>query len=101
MTRSLLALLLCPFVAASALAQDLGQPLDAALKSAVQEQRAAEVEAAKLEKRLYRHVHGVEPGNVPLYRAEYEFRYNHRGEHFLTLLYDRLIRTTIPAQTQP
>ena len=41
-------------------------------------------------KRLYRHVHGVDPENFPLYLAEYEFRYNHRGEHLLTLLFDRL-----------
>ena len=52
-------------------------------------------------KRLYRHVHGVEPQNFPLYLAEYEFRYNHRGEHLMTLLYDCLIRATIPTQTQP
>ena len=50
MTRALLALLLCPLLAASAVAQDLGEPLDAALKAAQQEQHAAEVEAAILEK---------------------------------------------------
>lgn len=43
-------------------------------------------------KRLYRHVHGVDPENFPLYLAEYAFRYNHRGEHLLTLLFDRLYR---------
>jgi len=43
-------------------------------------------------KRLYRHVHGVDPENFPLYLAEYEFRYNHRGDHLLTLLFDRLYR---------
>lgn len=52
-------------------------------------------------KRLYRHVHGVDPENFPLYLAEYEFRYNHRGEHLMTLLYDRLIRATVPTRTQP
>ncbi len=52
-------------------------------------------------KRLYRHVHGVEPGNFPLYLAEYEFRYNHRGEHLMTLLYDRLIRAAVPTRNQP
>ncbi|MFO0796135.1 MAG: IS1595 family transposase [Gemmataceae bacterium] len=52
-------------------------------------------------KRLYRHVHGVDSGNFPLYLAEYEFRYNHRGEHLMDLLYDRMIRPTIPTQTVP
>jgi septal ring factor EnvC (AmiA/AmiB activator) len=47
--RAFLALLLCPFVAASALAQDLSEPLDATLKAAEREQRSAEAEAAKLE----------------------------------------------------
>ncbi|QEG32018.1 ISXO2-like transposase domain protein [Gemmata obscuriglobus] len=42
-------------------------------------------------KRLYRHVHGVEPGNLPLYLAEYGFRHNHRGEHLRTFLYNRLV----------
>ena len=51
--------------------------------------------------RLYRHVHGVDPGNFPLDLAEYEFRYIHRGEHLMTLLYDRLIRATVPTQTPP
>ena len=49
MVRSLLALLLCPFLAASALAQELGAPLDAALKAAEQEQHSADAEAARLE----------------------------------------------------
>ena len=49
MVRSLLALLLCPFVAASALAQELGPSLDATLKAAQQEQRVADAEAARLE----------------------------------------------------
>jgi len=43
-------------------------------------------------KRLYRHVHGVDRENFPLYLAEYEFRYNHRSDHLLTLLFDRLYR---------
>ncbi len=43
-------------------------------------------------KRLYRHVHGVEPGNFPLYLAEYEFRYNHRHDHLITILFDALVR---------
>ncbi|WP_308514658.1 murein hydrolase activator EnvC family protein [Sphingomonas flavescens] len=49
MKRAFLALLLCPFVAASALAQDLSQPLDATLKAAELEQRTAEADADKLE----------------------------------------------------
>ena len=49
MVRSLLALLLCPFVAASALAQELGPSLDATLNAAQQEQRVADAEAARLE----------------------------------------------------
>ena len=44
---------------------------------------------------------GVDPRNFPLYLAAYEFRYNHRGEHLMTLSYDRLIRTTVPTKTQP
>ena len=47
-------------------------------------------------KRLYRQVHGVAPSNFPLYLAEYEFRYNHREEHLLTILFERLIQTPIP-----
>lgn len=43
-------------------------------------------------KRLHRHCHGVTPGLFPLYLAEYEFRYNHRHEHLLTTLFDRLYR---------
>ena len=43
------ALLLCPLVAGSALAQAGGQPLDAQLKAAMAEQAAAEAETAKLE----------------------------------------------------
>jgi septal ring factor EnvC (AmiA/AmiB activator) len=43
------ALLLCPLLAGSALAQSGGQPLDAQLKAAMAEQAAAEAETAKLE----------------------------------------------------
>ena len=43
------ALLLCPLLAASALAQSLGQPLDAQLRQAQAEQAAAEAQTAKLE----------------------------------------------------
>ncbi len=52
-------------------------------------------------KRLYRHVHGVDPRNFPLDLAEYAFRYNHRGEHLMTLHYDHLIRATVPTHTVP
>jgi len=47
--RALLTLLLCLPVAASALAQDAGTPLDVALKQARAEQAAAEQQAARLE----------------------------------------------------
>jgi septal ring factor EnvC (AmiA/AmiB activator) len=43
------ALLLCPLLAASALAQGGGEPLDVALKQAETEQAAAEAQAARLE----------------------------------------------------
>jgi len=43
------ALLLCPLLAASALAQGGGEPLDAAVKRAETEQAAAEAQAARLE----------------------------------------------------
>jgi septal ring factor EnvC (AmiA/AmiB activator) len=48
--RAALALLLCPLLAGSALAQDASQPLDAQLRAARAEQRAAEAETAKLER---------------------------------------------------
>ena len=41
-------------------------------------------------KRLYRHVHGVDRENFPLYLTEYEFRYNHRDEHLLSILFEEL-----------
>jgi len=50
MLRAALVLALCPLLAASALAQDAGVPLDQALKSAEAEQAAADAEAAKLER---------------------------------------------------
>jgi septal ring factor EnvC (AmiA/AmiB activator) len=46
----LFALFLCPLLAASALAQGGGEPIDAALKQALAEQAAAQAETAKLEK---------------------------------------------------
>src|SRR5436190_10273516 len=49
MRRFALALLLCPLVTASAVAQEGGLPLDAALKSALAEQSSADVETARLE----------------------------------------------------
>jgi transposase len=43
-------------------------------------------------KQLYRNCHGVDPENFPLDLTEYEFRDNHRDDHLLTLLFDRLYR---------
>ena len=50
MRAPILALLLCPLLAASALAQGGGQPIDATLKAALAEQAAADAETARLEK---------------------------------------------------
>jgi murein hydrolase activator len=49
MRRALIALLLCPLVGGSALAQQAGEPLDAALKQALTEQVAADAQTAKFE----------------------------------------------------
>jgi transposase len=46
-------------------------------------------------KRLHRLCHGVDRDNFPVYLAEYEFRYNHRDDHLLTILFDRLYRPLI------
>jgi transposase len=46
-------------------------------------------------KRLHRLCHGVDRDNFPVYLAEYEFRYNHRDDHLLGLLFDRLCRPEI------
>jgi len=43
-------------------------------------------------KRLHRLCHGVDRENFPAYLAEYEFRYNHRDDHLLTILFDRLYK---------
>ena len=48
--RTALTLLLCPLLAGSALAQDTGPTLDAQVMAARAEQRAAEAQAARLEK---------------------------------------------------
>jgi septal ring factor EnvC (AmiA/AmiB activator) len=50
MRRASFALLLCPFLTASALAQSGGEPLDAALRRALAEQAAAQAETTRLEK---------------------------------------------------
>ncbi len=50
MRSAFFALILCPLLAASAVAQQPATPLDAALRQAEAEQAAAEVETAKLEK---------------------------------------------------
>ncbi len=44
-------------------------------------------------KRLHRLCHGVDRDNFPLYLAEYEYRYNHRDEQLLSILFDRLYKT--------
>jgi septal ring factor EnvC (AmiA/AmiB activator) len=49
MRRFALALLLCPMLAASAIAQSGGAPIDASLKAALAEQAAADAETARLE----------------------------------------------------
>ena len=49
MRTAALAFLICPLLAGSAIAQGGGEPLDAALKKALQEQAAAETQTAKLE----------------------------------------------------
>jgi septal ring factor EnvC (AmiA/AmiB activator) len=49
MRLPVLALLLCPLLTASALAQQAGDPLDAALKAALAEQASADAETARLE----------------------------------------------------
>src|SRR5437763_607967 len=49
MRRLALALLLCPMLAASAIAQQAGNPIDASLKAALAEQATADSETARLE----------------------------------------------------
>ena len=49
MRLSVLALLLCPLLTASAIAQQAGDPLDAALKQALAEQASADAATARLE----------------------------------------------------
>ena len=49
MRRLALALLLCPLLTASAIAQGGGEPLDAALRAALAEQASADAETARLE----------------------------------------------------
>ena len=49
MRRALFALMLCPLLAASALAQAGGEPLDAALKRALADQASADAQTARLE----------------------------------------------------
>ncbi len=50
MRSAAFAILLCPLLTASALAQSLSQPLDAQLKQAQEEQASAEAETTRLEK---------------------------------------------------
>jgi transposase len=46
-------------------------------------------------KPLHRLCHGVNREDFPVYLAEYEFRYSHRDDHLLTILFDRLYRPQI------
>src|SRR4051794_4892165 len=46
-------------------------------------------------KRLHRLCHGVDRENFPVYLAEYEFRYNHRDDHLLSILFERLYSSEI------
>ena len=50
MRATVFALILCPLLARSALAQDAGLPLDSALRQALAEQATADAETARLEK---------------------------------------------------
>lgn len=50
MRATVFALILCPLLAGSALAQDAGLPLDSALRQALAEQATADAETARLEK---------------------------------------------------
>ncbi len=43
-------------------------------------------------KGLHRPCHGVDRENFPVYLAEYEFRYNHRHDHLITILFEAVIR---------
>ena len=43
-------------------------------------------------KGLHRPCHGVDRENFPTYLAEYEFRYNHRNDRLITILFEALIR---------
>ena len=43
-------------------------------------------------KGLHRPCHGVDEENFPTYLDEYEFRYSHRGEQLLPVLFEALIR---------
>ena len=44
----------------------------------------------------HRQTHGVDPDNFPLYLREYEFRFNHRADDLLDLLYHLAIRPNLP-----
>ena len=43
-------------------------------------------------KGLHRPCHGVDREDFPTYLAEYEFRYNHRHDHLITILFEATIR---------
>ena len=44
----------------------------------------------------HRQTHGVDPDNFPLYLREYEFRFNHRADDLLDLLYHLAFRPNLP-----
>ena len=46
-------------------------------------------------KRLHRLCHGVDREHFPVYLSEYEIRHNHRDDHLVTILFDRLYRPQI------
>ena len=49
-------------------------------------------------KHLHAKTRGVDQDNFPLYLQEYEFRYNHRQDNLLSLLYQRIIQPTVMAK---
>lgn len=42
-------------------------------------------------KQLFLKCHGVDPENFPIYLKEYEFRFNHRKDDLIEILYQELI----------
>lgn len=42
-------------------------------------------------KQMFLRTHGVDPENFPLYLAEYQFRYNHRRDDLLTVIFSEFL----------